>query len=521
MNVYIRTNYNSKIGLGHLVRTTRLAIEMRKIGLLCFFFIDNFYSGKFLEFRKTAMYNNRNKFTNEINDAKLFCKLTGKIKPGIVLVDDYRLSIKWEKYVSKFHKKIITFDDIEDKQHYADTIINYNPRHYPIVKYNYNNNKKKNCDYLINLKYNILSRDKIIKSHNLDQKKFYITFYIGGGSDQKVIYKLLLELIKKIGKKFNKIKFLVVIGPLSINKHLIIKLAKRYDFIEFVDNSTNLYHVIKKSKIFIASSGTAVFESAYLKTPTILFKMSKNQDTDIFSLEKIGHYFFLDLKHLSLIKKFSKLIFLLINNYTRFKKLINNPEIKIDNKGSARLVNQIFLKKKENKRKVVEKLISYAKDKFSIRAVNDSDINHYIFSRNMDINRRHSSNTKKISILDHYVWWFESNRRSYVLLKNGKKVLYFYEQKLFSFNKKDHLLSGWFACSRDCSLKEIFYALNWQRNHSKKNIKWVSFIKKNNYLSIKMSKYIGWKTITKKSNIKEILKKKFNIKLNNFIFYQR
>ena len=46
-------------------------------------------------------------------------------------------------------------------------------------------------------------------------------------------------------------------------------------------------NVIKKSKIFIASSGTAVFESAYLKTPTILFKMSKNQDTDIFSLEKI------------------------------------------------------------------------------------------------------------------------------------------------------------------------------------------------------------------------------------------
>ena len=89
MNVYIRTNCNSKIGLGHLIRTSRLAIEMRKIGLICFFFLDNFYSGKFLEFKKTAMYNNHSKFTNEINDAKLFCKLTKKIKPGIVLVDDY------------------------------------------------------------------------------------------------------------------------------------------------------------------------------------------------------------------------------------------------------------------------------------------------------------------------------------------------------------------------------------------------------------------------------------------------
>ena len=313
MNVYIRTNCSSKIGLGHLVRTTRLAIEMRRIGLVCFFFLDNFYSGRFCDFEKISMYNNRNKFTNEVNDAKLFCKLTKKKKPGIVLVDDYRLSKRWEKHVSRFHKKIITFDDMEDNEHYADTIINYNPRHYPIIKYDYKNNKKKNCNYLINLKYSILSREKIIRSYALESDKFYITFYIGGGSDQKIIYKLLLELIK-IKKKLSKIKFLVIIGPLSTNKNLIIKLSKKYDFIEFVDDSINLYHLIKKSKIFIGSSGTAIFESAFLKTPTILFKMSKNQNTNIFSLEKIGHFFFLDLSHLNLTKKFSKLILLLIKN---------------------------------------------------------------------------------------------------------------------------------------------------------------------------------------------------------------
>ena len=67
----------------------------------------------------------------------------------------------------------------------------------------------------------------------------------------------------------------------------------------------------------------------------------------------------------------------------------------------------------------------------------------------------------QISILYHYAWWVESNRKSYVLLKNGIKVLYFYEQKLFSSNKQDYLLSGWFVCSKDCSIKEIFYALNW------------------------------------------------------------
>ena len=145
--------------------------------------------------------------------------------------------------------------------------------------------------------------------------------------------------------------------------------------------------------------------------------MSKNQDTNIFSLEKIGHYFFLDLNHLRLVKRFSKLIFLLIKNYVRFRAFIYNPEIKIDNKGSVRLINQIFLKEKKNKRKyVAKKLNPSSKSKFLIRTVNDRDINHYILCRNKDINRRHSLSTKKISILDHYAWWFESNRKSYVLL---------------------------------------------------------------------------------------------------------
>ena len=131
-----------------------------------------------------------------------------------------------------------------------------------------------------------------------------------------------------------------------------------------------------------------------------------------------------------------------------------------------------------------------------------------------------SSNYISISILDHYIWWFKTNRKSYVLLRNGIKILYFYEEKLTFISKNNYLLSGWFACVKDCTIKEIFKALNWQWQKNKK-VKWIAFIKKTNQLSIKLSKYIGWRNMDKKNKIINILARNFKINRNKFIFQER
>jgi hypothetical protein len=136
------------------------------------------------------------------------------------------------------------------------------------------------------------------------------------------------------------------------------------------------------------------------------------------------------------------------------------------------------------------------------------------------MNVNHSLNTQKISTIDHYLWWFKSNRRSYILLKNGKKILYFYEQEIFKILNKSFYISGWFACSNECSIKEILFALNWQR-YQKKHINWLSFIKKNNKLSIYMSKYLGWKAMDKNSLVLQKLKSSLKINQKKFIFYER
>ena len=131
-----------------------------------------------------------------------------------------------------------------------------------------------------------------------------------------------------------------------------------------------------------------------------------------------------------------------------------------------------------------------------------------------------SSNSTIISNLDHYNWWFSTKRNSYVLLENGRKILYFYDEEVFSLNKEKYFLSGWFACVNECSVRHILFILNWQRN-LRKNVTWISFVKKTNLLAIKYSKYVGWKIFKKKNSIMLLLKRRYKLDINKFIFYKR
>ncbi len=515
MNIFFRTNFSNNIGIGHIVRCSRLAEEFERKGYKCFFYLDTLKSYKLTSFPSFGLYQNKNNFS-ETKDAKLFCESTRNKGKGYVVVDDYRLGYRWEKYVSRFHKKIITFDDLNNKIHFSDYIINYNPINYPEIKFRKKLNKKDNSNFLIHPKYSIVSRKEIKKNFTFKKDNFYITFYVGGGGQLSLFTKILKALANN-RKASQNIRYIVVFGKLSRNKKEIINLSKRYKNIKYFDRHNSLYYLIKNSHIFFGTSGTAIFETAYLKTPSILFQMSKNQQTNIFSLENLGHYIFLNRHDLLDKNKIMNLIILIKNNYNRFYQLNKKPTINIDNKGSLRVIKKVLEPKKL---KETNKIKVRIKTGLKIRKVNDKDLNHYLYCRNLKLNRRMSSNSKMISTLDHYIWWYKTKRESYVLLENGKRILYFYDEKINFFTKKKYYLSGWFACDDKCNIRHILFALNWQKK-LRKNITWVSFVKKTNLLAIKYSKNLDWRILKRKDKIINLIKKKFKLDDKHFIFYER
>ena len=161
MNFFFRTNFNKKIGLGHLFRVLRIYNELKK-KYNCKIFIDNYDSSISHIAKKSIfqeLYKNSN-FKNQITDAKIFFKKIKNYKKSIIINDDYRLDKNWEEYLSKKNYKIVTIDDLNSRNRFSDIIVNYDSQYLETKKFNFNLNKKKNCKYLLGPKYCILPKIK-------------------------------------------------------------------------------------------------------------------------------------------------------------------------------------------------------------------------------------------------------------------------------------------------------------------------------------------------------------------------
>ena len=240
-------------------------------------------------------------------------------------------------------------------------------------------------------------------------------------------------------------------------------------------------------------------------------------------MEKLGHYFVLPLNDMKYSKKISQLIYFMLEKYKRLKNLQTKKEIQIDNNGALRIVNNILQKDSlvQNKKKIKKLLINNLKPIYKIKKITDNDLNNYLDARNLPSNRVASTKKSKITNLDHYLWWLNNKRNSFVLLKSNEKILYLYDEILL-FNNKRYSIQGWFKTSSKITLFDVLYALRWQKKNieNKKNIHLSLGIIKNNN-PINLSKYFGWKKLDNKSLEAIKLKNFYGINESEYSFYYR
>ena len=525
LTFYFRINSDVKNGIGHSKRCVRIAHMLKENGYQCFFLIDNksnieiFLKG----FKIFYIYDSFSKFVDQEKDAKLVLKKIKHTKSVIVL-DDYRFDCKWEKIISKENFKVIVLDDSGLKNHYCDVYINYKPDLIHSENFNSSIIKKKETKLLLGPEYAIIDCKQRIKINKKDNI-FKICFYMGGSGDFKYFDKIILSFINLVSNLKMKFEFSIIYGVGCKNIKQLILLSKKFKFIKIIDGKKNLDKKISSMDLIIGSAGNIVYEASYYNIPSIFFEISKNQNNKISNMEKIGHYFILSKLDLKNFQKIAYLIFLIFKNYNRIYYLVINKKISIDNEGVKRIVNNILHYKKNfiNKNKINKNKINknINSDKVFFKRVKDDEINQYLHSRNLLVNRKVSISTKKINRLDHYTWWFITKRNSYVMTINNFKIVYLYDETI-KLKNKNYSLQGWFACGNDLGIREILTALNWHQKYmrKKKNID-LSFgiIKKGN--KINFSKYLNWRPIQKDSQEHGILKKicKIDKKYNYYSRY--
>ncbi|WP_165399035.1 hypothetical protein [Shewanella maritima] len=336
--------------------------------------------------------------------------------------------------------------------------------------------------------------------------RFTILVGIGGGGDSHTSAGLISALAEQA--KQNNWLIKPIIGPLTDNKQQLLSLFEQDDWVEPITDCYDLYPHIAACDLYIGAAGGVLYQLLALKKPAVTFSLSANQQTDISALEGIGHYFHCDTD--MELAQLAKLVQTIEANYDRVTALLDINTIAIDGMGASRVAEVMThgcSKPLETYTKPYSQQHQYERlnDNYRVRAVVDSDINHYLDSRNLAANAKNMIATTAIPRLGHYHWWFTSSRDSFALEHNEQISLYIWHQvyqldagHLAHLLQRQFLIGGWFVTEQSTSFQDAMLALNWQLEHCDKHhpdTPWIAVIhKKNNYVKL-MNDYLGFEDV--------------------------
>lgn len=285
-----RADASQNIGSGHIMRCLALAEELLEMGIDCHFISNNCpeHLKKLIEkkgFKVHLISLKGNYKAGRLNtpweeDAEQCLEILQSLKDSRyeinwLVVDHYQLDFSWEKIVKEKVPKVLVIDDLGNRAHDCEVLLDQNNDCTP-AKYQSLVTQKTKLIYgskfaLLNKAFrnsrkNITVRDGTIK-------RILISF---GGSDSTNETIKVLEAIQSL--KLEQISIDVVIGPLFAEKEKIISITAAIDNVKIYENCTNLSLLMLQCDLAFGSAGVTLLERCCLGLPSIVVSAASNQE---------------------------------------------------------------------------------------------------------------------------------------------------------------------------------------------------------------------------------------------------
>lgn len=270
MNILIRTDSSSQIGLGHIMRTLVLAQQYPN-DMITFACQD--LAGNIMDKipYPTHILNS--------NDPQELIALIHQQKIDMVIFDHYGISSEHEKIIKEqTHVRIFSLDDTYES-HYCDILLNHNisadsNRYIGLVP--------THCELRCGSEYTLI-RDEFKKEKMIPREKKYDLFIAMGGADTA-------NLTTNILKTLNDSLTLCVVTT-TANAHL--DALKTYcddrKSITLHVNSNEIAKLLHQSRLAIITPSVMVHEVLFMDIPFVALKTANNQD-DMVQYLKRHHY---------------------------------------------------------------------------------------------------------------------------------------------------------------------------------------------------------------------------------------
>jgi UDP-2,4-diacetamido-2,4,6-trideoxy-beta-L-altropyranose hydrolase len=192
-----------------------------------------------------------------------------------LVVDHYSIGASWEKVLRPMCRGLMVIDDLADRQHDCDLLLDQN--YYRNQGQRYQGLLPEQCVTLLGPSYVLLRpefdearrqlrvRDGIIKR--------ILVFF--GGSDLTNQTEMALTALEQLNRQ--DISVDVVVGLTNPNRHSIQTLCDRLPYATYHCNVSNMAELILNADLGIGAGGSAMWERCFLGLPTITVVLADNQ----------------------------------------------------------------------------------------------------------------------------------------------------------------------------------------------------------------------------------------------------
>lgn len=272
--IYIRTDANSIIASGHLMRCLCIAEAITAIGdEVCFIFSDNYPERIMKNYHYQYLVLN-SEWDNLEEELDKMLEVIKKYAVESLLVDSYFVTQHYLKCLDDVTNTYY-IDDMQKTFYQVSGVISYAMGAKSALYEKWYKNTKTKIYY--GLQYVPLRKEFF------DKQAFHVTevpskvlITLGGADEYNITYSVLKGILQERLEYIQEIH--VVIGKYFQHLDSLKLLQKKSNKIVFHENCSNMSTLMTMCDYAIAAAGTTLYEMGACGTPTICLTIAENQE---------------------------------------------------------------------------------------------------------------------------------------------------------------------------------------------------------------------------------------------------
>lgn len=351
LKIAFRVDSSEQMGTGHFMRCLTLASELKKQNSEVCFVSRNLplYLSEMLKTKNIELVPlgaNDDVYSidelahsswlgvSQAQDAKATVKgLSGQVYDWMI-IDHYALDVRWESIVRPNVKKIMVIDDLADRQHDCDILLDQN--YYADMLTRYNSKVPSDCHLLLGPNYALLREEfralrEQVKVRNGKVKKVLVFF---GGVDAD---NYTFQAIKALAEVNAGLQVDVVIGAQHPFKEMIEHACTKHGYVFHIQTSY-IAKLMAEADLALGAGGSASWERCCLGLPSLLVSLADNQIAIAKELSSIGGCAYISNRDEVSLKKW---LTQFISNQELTKNISENAFSIVDGIGVHRVIKEM------------------------------------------------------------------------------------------------------------------------------------------------------------------------------------